>query len=61
MTPLPSEIRLYGELAEWWPLLSPPDDYGEEAADLLPRLHLSGASPTPTMLELQARQTPHGG
>lgn len=24
--------RLYGELAEWWPLLSSPDDYAEEAA-----------------------------
>lgn len=24
--------RLYGELAGWWPLLSPPADYAEEAA-----------------------------
>jgi SAM-dependent methyltransferase len=26
------EPKLYGELAEWWPLLSPPEDYAEEAA-----------------------------
>jgi SAM-dependent methyltransferase len=24
--------KLYGELAEWWPLLSAPEDYAEEAA-----------------------------
>jgi SAM-dependent methyltransferase len=24
--------KLYGELADWWPLLSPPEDYAEEAA-----------------------------
>jgi hypothetical protein len=24
--------KLYGELASWWPLLSSPDDYAEEAA-----------------------------
>jgi SAM-dependent methyltransferase len=24
--------RLYNELAEWWPLLSPPEEYAEEAA-----------------------------
>lgn len=27
--PLP---KLYGELAEWWPILSAPEDYAEEAA-----------------------------
>jgi SAM-dependent methyltransferase len=44
-------LRLYADLAEWWPLLSPPSEYVEEAADLLPRL---GKSPTssPTLLEL---------
>ena len=25
----------YDQLAEWWPLFSPPEHYGEEAADLL--------------------------
>jgi len=28
----PAGPRLYGELAAWWPLLSHPDDYVEEAA-----------------------------
>ena len=25
--------RLYRELAEWWPLLSAPEEYAEEAED----------------------------
>ena len=42
--------ELYDSLAEWWPLLSPPEEYVEEAADLLPRLgELPGS---PTLLEL---------
>ncbi|HLG54037.1 MAG TPA: class I SAM-dependent methyltransferase [Vicinamibacterales bacterium] len=42
--------RFYQELAEWWPLFSPPSHYVEEAADLLPRL---GQQPTSaTLLEL---------
>ena len=28
----PIHHRFYGELAEWWPLISPPEDYAEEAA-----------------------------
>ena len=28
----PDEYRLYGELAVWWPLISPPDEYAEESA-----------------------------
>lgn len=31
MTDAPG-YRFYGELASWWPLISPPDDYAEEAA-----------------------------
>jgi trans-aconitate methyltransferase len=30
--PRPSEHRFYGELAAWWPLISPPEEYAEEAA-----------------------------
>jgi hypothetical protein len=44
-------IRLYDDLAAWWPLLSPASEYADEAADLLPRLTgvpSSGA----TLLEL---------
>lgn len=29
---LPTGHRFYGELAEWWPLISPPEEYEEEAA-----------------------------
>ena len=48
----PPQARFYDELAEWWPLFSPPEQYGEEAADLLPRL---GAVPSgATLLELGA-------
>jgi SAM-dependent methyltransferase len=42
----------YDTLAEWWPLFSPPEHYGEEAADLLQRLGPLATSGTPTLLEL---------
>jgi SAM-dependent methyltransferase len=42
--------ELYDRLAEWWPLLSPPEEYGDEAADLLPRVGELPASPS--LLEL---------
>jgi SAM-dependent methyltransferase len=32
MPDVPTEHRFYGELAEWWPLISPPEEYAEEAA-----------------------------
>lgn len=31
MDSAPTRHRFYGELAEWWPLISPPEDYAEEA------------------------------
>jgi SAM-dependent methyltransferase len=43
-------LRLYDELAEWWPLLSPPEEYADEAADLLSLLDAAGRHRT--MLEL---------
>jgi trans-aconitate methyltransferase len=46
--------HMYGELAEWWPLLSPPSEYEEEAADLLSRLPTGSDSQTATLLELGA-------
>lgn len=49
----PTLPRLYDDLAAWWPLLSPPSDYEEEAADLLPRLGTVPGS-SPTLLELGA-------
>lgn len=49
MTDLP---RLYGDLAKWWPLLSAPEDYAEEA-DVYREI-LTGAAqfPISTVLEL---------
>ncbi len=44
--------RFYDELAPWWPLFSPPENYGVEADDLLPRLGSRPRSETATMLEL---------
>ena len=44
--------RMYDDLAGWWPLLSPPSEYGDEAADLLPRLGEIPTSRTPSLLEL---------
>jgi trans-aconitate methyltransferase len=48
-----SEARayFYDHLAEWWPLFSPPEHYGEEAVDLLQRLG-SAVVPGATLLEL---------
>src|SRR5215472_7796837 len=31
---MPGDYRLYTELAGWWPLISPPEEYTEEAAHL---------------------------
>ena len=45
-------MKLYDELAEWWPLFSAPEDYAEEAA-LFARLLTDSCSPAPrTVLEL---------
>jgi SAM-dependent methyltransferase len=50
----PTLPHLYGDLAAWWPLLSPPSDYEDEAADLLPRLRTATGSSPATLLELGA-------
>jgi SAM-dependent methyltransferase len=54
LTPGSPAPRLYDDLAGWWPLLSPPTEYVDEAADLLPRLGISDGSGRATMLELGA-------
>jgi SAM-dependent methyltransferase len=47
-----SSTRLYSELASWWPLLSAPDEYADEAAWILGALvEVSGRLPD-GMLEL---------
>lgn len=45
-------LKLYGELAPWWPLLSPPEDYADEAAFFERVLTEAGLPPAPTLLEL---------
>jgi SAM-dependent methyltransferase len=45
-------MKMYCELASWWPMVSPPSHYLDEAADLLPILmHAADAEPK-TLLEL---------
>jgi SAM-dependent methyltransferase len=43
---------MYGELAGWWPLLSAPADYAEEAAFYVSRLREHARVPARTLLEL---------
>jgi SAM-dependent methyltransferase len=44
--------KLYDELASWWPLLSPPTDYAEEAAFYERTLLAACERPVRTLLEL---------
>jgi SAM-dependent methyltransferase len=45
-------LRLYDDLASWWPLLSSPDDYGEEAEFFARHLRAACDGPVRTLLEL---------
>lgn len=45
-------MKLYGELASWWPLLSSPDDYVEEASFYMKTLLEACDTPPTTLLEL---------
>ena len=45
-------MKLYGTLAEWWPLLSPPAEYAEEAAVYARELAAASQRPLRTVLEL---------
>jgi len=47
----PAEHRFYSDLAAWWPLISPPEDYAEEAAEMA-RLLTSASIPVREVLEL---------
>lgn len=44
--------RMYDEFASWWPVLSAPGDYAEEAGLYRTALLESGAAPPTTLLEL---------
>jgi SAM-dependent methyltransferase len=50
----PGPQRLYDDLAGWWPLLSPPEEYVEEAEDLVRRLGTDDLPEGATLLELGA-------
>ena len=45
-------MRLYADLAEWWPLLSPPHEYAEEAAAYARFMREASERPPRTLLEL---------
>lgn len=45
-------MRMYEELADWWPLLSPPDEYVEEAAFYAAALKRNVWGPCTSVLEL---------
>jgi SAM-dependent methyltransferase len=47
----PAEYRLYQDLAEWWPLISPPGEYAAEAA-YLAEVFGSAAIPVRDVLDL---------
>jgi SAM-dependent methyltransferase len=47
----PVSYRFYGELADWWPLISPPEEYEEEAAFALTLLRRA-SRPVQEVLEL---------
>lgn len=44
--------KMYTELASWWPLLSPPDDYLDEATFFYEVLKAEGLPSAPSLLEL---------
>lgn len=45
-------LKMYRELAAWWPLLSPPEEYADEAAFFAKVLSETGLPPSPSLLEL---------
>jgi SAM-dependent methyltransferase len=45
-------LKLYDELAKWWPLLSPPEDYADEAAFFRRLFVEAGLPASPSLLEL---------
>jgi SAM-dependent methyltransferase len=51
MSETPIEYRFYGDAAPWWPLISPPAEYAEEAAQAAQLLR-SAAMPVREVLEL---------
>jgi SAM-dependent methyltransferase len=50
--PQPAEYRLYSDLAEWWPLISPLAEYAQEAAYLAAVLSSTATIPVREVLDL---------
>jgi SAM-dependent methyltransferase len=46
------QLKLYHELADWWPLMSAPEEYAEEAAVYAGLLKDASSGPLRTLLEL---------
>ena len=44
--------RLYGDLAGWWPAISPPSEYAEEAALYVEMIQAAATGPVHSVLEL---------
>jgi SAM-dependent methyltransferase len=51
MVSMASDYRVYGDLAEWWPLISPPEEYADEGAHLAV-LFAAAAPPVREVLDL---------
>ena len=47
-----NNLKFYGELASWWPLVSAPSEYAEEATFFHEILHQAGEQTLHTVLEL---------
>ena len=46
--------KMYDEIADWWLLLSPKEDYAEEAGFFVKTMRDKGLPSSPTLLELGA-------
>ncbi|MCZ6641488.1 MAG: class I SAM-dependent methyltransferase [Gammaproteobacteria bacterium] len=46
--------KMYDEIADWWPLLSPKEGYAEEAGFFIKTMRANGLPDSPTLLELGA-------
>ena len=44
--------EIYGKLADWWPVISPPSEYAEEAALYVAMIRGAARTPVREMLEL---------
>lgn len=47
-------MKLYDELADWWPLMSPPAEYAAEAGPIANLLSVNATTDRPRLLELGA-------